>query len=95
MAKFDTHSFSARCREKGKDTDPCILHNDCQACNSLTEEQHVQLSTPSYRLKKEKRDLKKSMDTPSKDSDSSTLINSSSVTVVGAVDGQVHWFGPF
>ena len=73
---------------QGKGTDPCINHNDCQACNSLTEEQRVQLSTPSYRLKKEKRAIKKSSDTPIKDSDSSTLIDPSSVMVVGAVDGQ-------
>ena len=26
----------------------------CQACNSLTEEQRLQLSTPSYRIKKTK-----------------------------------------
>ena len=88
MASFDSHCFCTRCREKGKGTDPCITNNDCQACNSLTEEQRVQLSTPSYRLKKEKRDLKKASDTPTKDSDSSTLIHPSSVTVVGAVDGQ-------
>ena len=62
MASFDSHCFCARCREKGKGTDPCITNNDCQACNSLTEEQRVQLSTPSYRLKKEKRDLKKASD---------------------------------
>ena len=88
MASFDSHCFCACGREKGKGTDPCINHNDYQACNSLTEEQRVQLSTPSYRLKKEKRDLKKSSDTPIKDSDSSTLIDPSSVTVVGAVDSQ-------
>ena len=58
------------------------------ACNSLTEEQRLQLSTPSYRLKKEKRELKKSSDTPKKDSDSSSLIDPSSVTSVGAVDAQ-------
>ena len=52
------------------------------------EEQRLQLSTPSYRLKKEKGELKKSNDTPRKDSDSSSLIVPSSVTVVGAVDGQ-------
>ena len=39
-------------------------------------------------LKKEKQELKKSNDTPSNDSDSSSLIDPSSVTVVGAVDGQ-------
>ena len=88
MASFDSHSFCARCREKSKGSDPCISHNDCPACNSLTEEQRLQLSTPSYRLKKEKRDLKKSSDTPSKDSASSSLIDLSSVTVVGAVDAQ-------
>ena len=88
MASFDSHSSCARCREKSKGSDPCISHNDCPACNSLTEEQRLQLSTPSYRLKKEKRELKKSSDTPSKDSASSSLIDPSSVTVVGAVDAQ-------
>ena len=54
----------------------------------------MQLSTPSYRLKKEKRDLKKSSDPPppppppKQDPSSSSLIDPSSVTVVGAVDGQ-------
>ena len=88
MANFHNHSFCARCREKGKGSGPCISHNDCSACNSLIEEQRLQLSTPSYRLKKEKRELKKSTDTPKKDSDSSSIIHPSSVTVVGAVDGQ-------
>ena len=57
------------------------------ACNSLTEEQRIQLSTPSYRIKKEKRDSKKVSDTPKQDS-SSSLIDPSVVTVVGAVDYQ-------
>ena len=87
MASFDSHNFCARCREKGKGTDPCINKNDCNSCNLLTEEQRLQLSTPSYRLKKEKRDLKKS-DTPKQDSSSSSLIDPYSVTVVGAVDAQ-------
>ena len=85
MASFDGHSFCVCCREKGKGSDPCISHN---ACNSLTEEQRLQLSTPSYRLKKEKRELKKSSDTPTKDSDSFSLIHPSSVMIVGAVDAQ-------
>ena len=71
MTSFDSHSFCVRCREKGKVSDPCISH-DCQACNSLMEEQCLQLSTPSYRLKKEKRELQKSIHTPRKDSDSSS-----------------------
>ena len=85
MASFDSHCFCARCREKGKGSDPCISHLDCNACNSLSEEQCIQLSTPSYRLKKEKRDSKKVSDTPKQDS-SSSLIDPSTVTVVGAVD---------
>ena len=51
MAKFDTHSFCVRCRYKGKGPDPCISKSDCQACDVLTEDQRIQLSTPSYRLK--------------------------------------------
>ena len=87
MASFDSHCFCARCREKGKGSDSCISHLDCNACNSLTEEQRIQLSTPSYRIKKEKRDSKKVSDTPKQDS-SSSLIDPSVVTVVGAVDDQ-------
>ena len=87
MASFDSHCFCARCREKGKGSDPCISHLDCNACNSLTEEQRIQLSTPSYRIKKEKRDSKKVSDTPKQDS-SSSLIDPYVVTVVGAVDDQ-------
>ena len=85
MASFDSHCFCARCREKGKGSDTCISHLDCNACNSLTEEQRIQLSMPSYRLKKEKRESKKVSDTPKQDS-SSSLIDPSTVTVVGAVD---------
>ena len=88
MASFDSHSFCARCREKGKGSDPCTSKNDCNSCNLLTEEQRLQLSTPPYRIKKEKRDLKKSSDTPKQDSSSSSLIDPSSVMVVGAVDDQ-------
>ena len=88
MAGFDTHSFCARCRDKGKGPDPCISKSNCQACNVLTEDQRVQLSTPSNRLKKEKWEQKKLGDTPQKDSDSFSLIDPSSVTVVGAVDDQ-------
>ena len=82
------HSFCAHCREKGKGSNPCVSHNDCNSCKKLTEDQRLQLSTPSYRLKKEKRDLKKVNDTPKQDSSSSSLIDPSSVMVVGAVDDQ-------
>ena len=66
MASFDSHSFCARCREKGKGSDPYTSKNDCNSCNLLTEEQRLQLSTTSDRIKKEKRDLKKSSEHPNK-----------------------------
>ena len=56
--------------------------SECKFCVVLTPEQLTQLSTPSYRLKKEKREAKKLESTPSKDS---TLIYLSSVAVIGLV----------
>ena len=94
MASFDTHSFCARCREKSKGPDPCVSKSDCQACSILTEDQRLQLSTPSYKIKKEKREQKKQSDTLQKNSDSSSLIDPSSVTVVGAVDDQGNLQSP-
>ena len=88
MAGFDTHSFCARCRDKRKSPDPCIYKSDCQACSVLSEDQQIQLSIPSYRLRKEKQEFKKLSDTPQKDSNSSSLIDLSAVMVVGAVEDQ-------
>ena len=67
MASFDTHLYCARCREKGKGSDSCVKepHSDnCQICKAFSEEQRQQLATPSYRLKKEKREAKKVIPTP-------------------------------
>ena len=87
MADFDTHC--ARCRDKGKGKEPCVSDpqtSDCQICNSLTSDQRQQLATPSYKLKKEKREAKLSNTTPFQDSD--LLVEPSSVSVIGVVDGQ-------
>ena len=93
MAGFDPHTVCARCRDKKKGTDPCVEKEgaSCRHCNALTPEQLAQLSTPSYKIKKEKRDMKSS--TPSKnpitdDTLSPTLVDPSLVTVMGVVDGQ-------
>ena len=83
MASFDGHSFCARCREKGKDT--CVESpiTDCKFCLLLTPEQKAQLATPSYKLKKEKRDAKKAeLSSPSKDG---TLVDPATVSVIAAV----------
>ena len=57
MAGFDHHSVCARCR-----SDPCIETPPaaCSHCDALTSEQKAQLSTPSYKLKKEKKEAKSS-----------------------------------
>ena len=62
MESFDSHSFGAQCRHKGKGKDPCVEKpdtTDCKFCNSLTEDQCLQLATPSYKLKKEKHEAEK------------------------------------
>ena len=93
MAGYDTHTFCARCRDKKKGKDPCVEKEgaECLHCNALTPEQLVYLSTPSYQIKKEKRESKSS--TPAKKSStdstlSPTLVDPSLVTVMGVVDGQ-------
>ena len=83
MASFDGHSFCARCREKGKDTCVESPTTDCKFCLLLTPEQKAQLATPSYKLKKEKRDARKAeLSSPSKDG---TLVDPSTVAVIAAV----------
>ena len=69
MAGFDQHSVCASCRDRKKGQDPCVETPPatCMHCDSLSAEQKEQLSTPSYKLKKEKRDAKSS--TPAKDID--------------------------
>ena len=70
-AGFDLHSVYASCRDKKKGQDPCVEKPDCDCChcNTLTPEQLAQLSTPSYKIKKEKRESKSS--TPAKNPPSS------------------------
>ena len=90
MAGFDHHSVCARCRDKKKGSDPCIETPPaaCSHCDELSSEQKAQLSTPSYKLKKEKKEAKSS--TPAKvlDTLSPTLVDPALVSVVGVVDGQ-------
>ena len=87
MASFDGHLSCARCRDKGKGKDTCVENKDstnCSHCNVLTPEQKAQLATPSYKLKKEKREAKKAeTETPM---ESNTLVDPSSVSVLGVVD---------
>ena len=87
MAIFDQHAYCARCREKNKGKDPCVESKDttsCKFCSAFTPEQLAQISTPSYKIKKEKREARKSVTaTPTKDS--SELVDPASVSVIGVV----------
>ena len=88
MAGFDLHSVCSHCHDKKKGQDPCVEKpgSDCLHCNALTPEQLSQLSTPSYKIKKEKCELKSS--TPAKNPPSSdntvslTLVDPALVSVV-------------
>ena len=85
MASFDGHSYCARCRDKGKGEEPCISNKettDCKFCNALTPEQRTQLATPSYKLKKEKREAKRVDSNPT---DDISLVDPTTVSVIGAV----------
>ena len=87
MAGFNLHSVCTRCRDKKKGSDPCTKTppEDCQHCDALTPDQRTQIATPSYKLKKEKKDAKS---TPVKDSDNPTLVDPALVSVLGVVDKQ-------
>ena len=68
---------------------------DCKFCNIVTPKQRSQLSTPSYKIKKEKLEAKKLeselSSTPSKDnvhSPNPSLVDPASVSVIGALHGQ-------
>ena len=90
MAGFDGHAFCARCREKGKGEEPCIANKDttdCKVCNLLTPEQRAQISTPSYKIKKEKREAKR-LDNPTP-TEEIALVDPASVSVIGAVGESV------
>ena len=78
MALFDTHTKCARCRDKGLGQDTCVEKKDCVICNNFTEDQKLQLATPTYRVRKDKELQKKIA--------SSSLVDPSTVTVVGKVE---------
>ena len=75
---YSTHTKCAHCRDKGVGQDDCVLKKDCSIYNSLTAEQKLQLATPTYKARKEK-ELQKKATSPS-------LVDPSTVTVVGKVE---------
>ena len=78
MAGFDSHSKCARCRDKGVGDDPCVLKKECDGCKGFTPEQIQQLSTPTYRDRKDKK-VTASSSTP-------TLVDPAHASVLGKVE---------
>ena len=74
MASFDQHSRCARCRDKGHGDDTCVKKLPCEFCELLTPEQVLQLSTPTYKLRKDRKQ------------ECESLVDLSSVTVLSSVD---------
>ena len=74
MASFDQHSRCARCKDKRHGDNTCVKKLPCDFCELLTPEQVLQLSTPTYKLRKDRRQERES------------LVDPSSVTVLSSVD---------
>ena len=55
MAAFDQHSKCIRRCDKGLGSDPYILKTDCRFRNLHTSDQKLQLATPMYKARKEKK----------------------------------------
>ena len=55
MAAFDLHECCARCREKKLGEDPCVKDKPCSLCDNFSDTQKETLSTPSYRIRKERK----------------------------------------
>ena len=73
-----THTPSACCRDKGVGDDPCILKKECDVCKWFTPEQIQQLSTPTYRERRDK-EVTASSSAP-------TLVDPAHVSVLGKVE---------
>ena len=90
MALFDTHTHCTRCREKGKGQDFCVENpnsaDKCPICITFTSDQRLQLATPAYKIKKEKREAKAADSTPSKETEE--FVDPVSVAVIGAIDSR-------
>ena len=82
MAIFDNHKKCAHCREKGVGDNLCVKKQDCQICKAFMPSQIIQLATPTYKARKERREQKKS----EASSDATpTLVDTSNVTLLGWV----------
>ena len=86
MALFDSHKKFTICREKGMGDDPCVKKMDCQICKVFKPVQIQQLSTPTYKSRKECEQKNVVNDSPT--SATPTLMDPSEVTLLGRVHNE-------
>ena len=55
MASFDLQNKCARCQDKHIGEDQCEADKPCTICNKFIDAQREMLSTPTYRMRKEKK----------------------------------------
>ena len=80
MANFDLHDKCARCREKFIGEDDCVLKKPCKICDGFSESQRELLSTPTYRIRKDKK--------------AGLLVSPKEVTVLSTVDSEPTFQSP-
>ena len=72
MVSFDMHKRCARCRDKAIDDDDCVEKRPCAICDGFSEVQKEILSTPTYKLCKEKK--------------TGVLVSTENVTVIASIE---------
>ena len=55
MANFDLHDKCARCRDKSIGEDDCVMIKQCSSCEGFSDSKREMLSTPTYRIRKDKK----------------------------------------
>ena len=78
MASFDLHKRCARCREKAIGDDDCVKKLPCAICDGFSEVQKEILSTPTYKICKEKK--------------SGVLVSPDQVTVIASIEDKEPTF---
>ena len=72
MAAFDSHEKCVCCRDKKIGDDLCVKGQECLIRDGFSDAQRETLSTPSYKIRKEKR--------------AGTLVSPKDVTILSTVD---------
>ena len=78
MASLDMHKRCARCRDKAIGDDDCVGKRVCAICDGFSDVQKEILSTPTYKLRKEKK--------------TGVLVSPENVTVIASIEDKEPTF---